>query len=31
VELAARWPSAYRGAIEVRPIEDALPTDRRYA
>jgi hypothetical protein len=30
VELAARWPSARLGAIEVRPIEEALPTARRY-
>ena len=30
VRLASRWPSARLGAIEVRPIEEALPTDRRY-
>ena len=30
VELASRWPSARLGAIEVRPIEEALPADRRY-
>ena len=28
--LAARWPSARLGSIEVRPIEEALRTDRRY-
>jgi hypothetical protein len=28
--LAARWPSARLGAIEVRPIEEELPTERRY-
>jgi hypothetical protein len=30
VRLAARWPSARLGAIEVRPIEEALPSDGRY-
>ena len=30
VEVASRWPSARLGAIEVRPIEEALPTARRY-
>ena len=30
VEVALRWPSARLGAIEVRPIEEALPTARRY-
>jgi hypothetical protein len=30
VRLAARWPSARLGSIEVRPIEDTLPEDRRY-
>ena len=30
IELASRWPSARLGAIEVRPIEDALPAERRY-
>ena len=29
IELASRWPSARLGAIEVRPIEDALPAERR--
>jgi hypothetical protein len=31
IELAARWPSARLGSIEVRPIEEALREDRRYA
>jgi len=31
VRLAAEWPSARFGSIEVRPIEESLPTDRRYA
>jgi hypothetical protein len=31
VDIAARWPSARIGAIEVRPIEETLPTDKRYA
>ena len=31
LELAARWPSARLGAIEVRPVEEALRQDRRYA
>ena len=30
VALAAKWPSARLGSIEVRPIEEALPQDRRY-
>ena len=30
VRLAARWPSARLGSIEVRPIEESLPEDRRY-
>lgn len=30
VELAARWPSARLGSIEVRPIEETLPLARRY-
>ena len=30
VEVAARWPSARIGCIEVRPIEEQLRTDRRY-
>jgi hypothetical protein len=31
LELASRWPSARLGAIEVRPVEEALPQDKRYA
>jgi len=31
IAIAARWPSARLGTIEVRPIEEALRTDRRYA
>jgi hypothetical protein len=31
LEVAARWPSARLGTIEVRPIEEVLPTDKRYA
>jgi hypothetical protein len=30
LRLAARWPSARLGAIEVRPIEEGLPADKRY-
>jgi hypothetical protein len=30
IGLASRWPSARLGAIEVRPIEEALPAARRY-
>jgi hypothetical protein len=30
VALAAGWPSARLGSIEVRPIEDALREERRY-
>lgn len=30
-QLAAEWPSARFGSIEVRPIEEGLPEDRRYA
>ena len=30
VRIAAEWPSARLGTIEVRPLEDGLPTDRRY-
>jgi hypothetical protein len=31
LQIAARWPSARLGSIEVRPVEDGLPKDRRYA
>jgi hypothetical protein len=30
LQIAAKWPSARLGTIEVRPIEEALPLDRRY-
>jgi hypothetical protein len=30
LDLAARWPSARLGTIEVRPIVDVLPLDTRY-
>ncbi len=30
LELAARWPSARFGVIEVRPVEDGLNPDKRY-
>jgi hypothetical protein len=30
IQVASRWPSARLGAIEVRPIEEALPEARRY-
>lgn len=30
LSLAARWPSARIGSIEVRPIEEALREDGRY-
>lgn len=30
IELAARWPSARLGSIEVRPIEEVLREERRY-
>ena len=31
IRVAAQWPSARLGSIEVRPVEDGLPVDRRYA
>lgn len=31
LQVAAKWPSARLGSIEVRPIEDGLPLERRYA
>lgn len=31
VQIAAQWPSAPLGTIEVRPVEDGLRLDRRYA
>jgi len=30
IEVASGWPSARLGSIEVRPIEETLPEDRRY-
>lgn len=30
IQLASRWPSARLGSIEVRPIQEELPEDRRY-
>lgn len=30
VQIAAQWPSARIGGIEVRPIEEELKMDRRY-
>ena len=30
LSIASKWPSARIGSIEVRPIEDGLPEDRRY-
>ena len=30
IRVASRWPSARLGSIEVRPVEDMLPTERRY-
>jgi hypothetical protein len=30
IQIAGRWPSARIGSIEVRPIEEELPVDRRY-
>ena len=30
VQIAAKWPSARLGSIEVRPIEEVLPEERRY-
>jgi hypothetical protein len=30
IQVAANWPSARIGSIEVRPIQEELPTERRY-
>lgn len=30
IQIAARWPSARLGSIEVRPIEEELPVETRY-
>jgi hypothetical protein len=31
LDVAAKWPSARLGTIEVRPIEEGLRVERRYA
>ncbi len=31
LQVASKWPSARLGSIEVRPIEEELGTDGRYA
>lgn len=31
LQVAARWPSARFGSIEVRPLDEGLNTERRYA
>jgi hypothetical protein len=31
IALASRWPGARIGTIEVRPVDDGLSADRRYA
>jgi hypothetical protein len=31
IQLASKWPSARLGSIEVRPIEEELRQDKRYA
>lgn len=30
IQIAAKWPSARLGSIEVRPIDDGLKEERRY-
>jgi hypothetical protein len=30
IQIAAKWPSARIGTIEVRPVDEELATDRRY-
>jgi hypothetical protein len=30
LRVASNWPSARIGSIEVRPIQEELPTDQRY-
>ena len=30
IQIAAKWPSARLGSIEVRPLDDGLRLDRRY-
>jgi hypothetical protein len=31
IEIAAKWPSARIGTIEVRPVDEGLNEERRYA
>lgn len=31
IQVASKWPSARLGSIEVRPIEDGLKEEKRYA
>jgi len=31
IQVAAKWPSARLGSIEVRPIEDGLKEEKRYS
>ena len=31
IQVAAKWPSARLGSIEVRPVDDGLREDKRYA
>ena len=31
IQIAGRWPSARIGTIEVRPIQEGLPEERRYS
>jgi hypothetical protein len=31
IQIAAKWPSARIGSIEVRPVEETLREERRYA
>lgn len=30
IQIAGKWPPARIGSIEVRPVEEELPTDQRY-
>jgi hypothetical protein len=30
IQVASKWPSARLGSVEVRPIEEGLPVERRY-
>lgn len=30
IQVASKWPSARLGSIEVRPIEEGLPEEKRY-